>query len=173
MGCSCTKNIKNENDKEVLNEFQVNNEFQENNNSPNQIENILKDNNEKKETEQNIVDNLLPKNSEIIIQNQIENGGDKTLLKSIPKNNISLYKSITTNKITKEELENFLIEYKPLNDGVNIELRSPQLCENYTIYYGEWDIEKIYDTEGVYKFGQTMKNIWGTGKIIIQVEKEN
>ena len=142
MGCSCAKDIKNENDKEVLNEFEVNNEFQENNNNKEQIENILTDNNDKKETEPNNIDTLLPKNSEIIIQNQIENGGDKSLLKSNLKKNISPYKSITTNKITKEELENFFVEYKPLNDGVEIELRSPQLCENDTIYYGEWDIEK-------------------------------
>ena len=72
MGCSCAKDIKNENDKEVLNEFEVNNEFQENNNNKEQIENILTDNNDKKETEPNNIDTLLPKNSEIIIQNQID-----------------------------------------------------------------------------------------------------
>ena len=142
MGCSCTNNLKTENEKEVINDFELNKELRENNNNSNQIENILTDNNAKIENKENIIDSYLPKNSEIIIQNQKTSSEDKSVLKEKRKKNLSPFKPITTNKITKEELNNFFNEYTPLNDEVEVELRSPQLCENDAIYLGEWDIEK-------------------------------
>ena len=148
MGCSCKNNLKNENEKEVLNEFEVNNNFQETTKNPKELNDILTDNNIKRDTNHDSIKSDLRKNSEIMFQNQISERETKSKLKEKPKKNINknsnIYKSITTNEMTKEELEKFFNEYAPLNDGIKVELRTPQLCENGTIYYGEWDVEKNF-----------------------------
>ena len=48
----------------------------------------------------------------------------------------------SSNLITREELENLLNEYPPLNDDINVIINGLiQYENNNSIYYGEWDSE--------------------------------
>ena len=51
------------------------------------------------------------------------------------------YKSVNTSKIDPDELEELFKTYPPLNDGVEVEVRSPAQFNNKAIYLGEWDIK--------------------------------
>jgi hypothetical protein len=52
---------------------------------------------------------------------------------------LTSYKHITTDKIKQKELEDLFTLYPPLNDGVEVEVRSPAQFNNKVIYFGEWD----------------------------------
>ena len=54
------------------------------------------------------------------------------------------YKPITTDKIDQEELKELFRLYPPLDDNIEVEVRSPvqfNAFNNKVIYFGEWDIQ--------------------------------
>ena len=53
------------------------------------------------------------------------------------------YKHIATNKIDQKQLEELFKIYPPLNDDIDVEVRSPAQFSNKVIYFGEWDKKKI------------------------------
>ena len=49
------------------------------------------------------------------------------------------FKYITTEKIDQNELQELFDKYPPLDDGIEVEVRSPAEFSNKVIYFGEWD----------------------------------
>ena len=143
MGCSCRKNLNEEeiriekgNDlKEVSNIIDKENlnYSNNNNNNTNNTNNIIYKN-------QNV---LLSKKSKTF-QNTTSKEENTNQLNNLftfereNSKNSNDYKQIETNKITNEELNNFLSSCEPLNDLIEVEIRPTTLCENNSIYYGEW-----------------------------------
>ena len=177
MGCSCTQNIKVEN--EVVNPFEYNTDI--NNDDKN---NIINDNNQLFEKTQNPNDfenvliaeniintdsnieklksNLLPK-TEIIKTSINASQNMEQIPETTNYNTTNKYKQISTDKIPKEELDIFLKEYPPLSDNIILEIRPPTLLENEIIYYGEWDKEKnIRHGRGIqiWANGEKYKGYW-------------
>ena len=158
MGCSCLLR-KNENE-------DVNNEIK---NDQNDISNMIDIENNNKIANNN--DNINGNNdnaNNIIVSNQLNSIPGKNLLgltqlqlankraKSTPinpeeedKKEIYVessqenheYRQIESDLITSQELEEFLSAYKPLEDSIEVEIRPTTICENKTVYYGEWDIK--------------------------------
>ena len=199
MGCSCllrknnTEEVKKEinddyNNISKIDDIENNNNININNNNNQNIENNNINNNTNNNNYSNVIVSNQLKIKNKICQNSSQSQMENKRAKSTPlnqeednKENNSLkessndfeYKQIETDLITTEELQNFLSNYESLNDSVEVEIRPTTICENKTIYYGEWDKKKINDMEGGYKYGQMGQNIWAIGKITKQMEKEN
>jgi hypothetical protein len=142
MGCTCSKKLKTE--EEV--DFDPKNTEQEVNNTSN-----LFDIENNKNYNDNIkIENLkspvigqksktfvsAPTKDEDIINIQIFSELENEDFK-----NLKNYKQINTNLITKEELNTLLSNIQPFNDNIIVEIRPTTLCENKSIYFGEWDIK--------------------------------
>ena len=65
----------------------------------------------------------------------------KKFYEELDDNDQMNYKFITTDKIDQSELEELFKTYPPLNDGIEVEVRSPAQFNNKVIYFGEWDKE--------------------------------
>ena len=116
MGCVCTQ----EN-----NQFETKNEF-------NQIQNDI---------EEKFLKNKDLMNSLIKLQAIVRG---RYFRKNTIKNEINFeepltYEFITSDKINQNELEELFQKYPPLDDGIDVEVRSPAEFSNKVIYFGEWD----------------------------------
>ena len=81
---------------------------------------------------------------------------------------ITEFKTVKTNKITEEEIENLYKNY-PLNNDENIKIEKmpPVEFPNKVIYYGEWDIKnKIRHGRGIqiWTDGSKFSGCWKHGK---------
>ena len=181
MGCSCKKNLHEEEIRiEKVNGLKEVSKIIEK-------ENLNYNNNNNNNTNAN-TNNIIYKNQNVLLtkksktfQNTTskeENTNQLNNLFSFERENsknTNDYKQIETNKITNEELNNFLSSCEPLNDLFEVEIRPTTLCENNSIYYGEWvknnNIRhgrgiQIY-ANGAKYFGQWKKNhASGKGKLI-------
>ena len=169
MGCSCTKHIK---DEELVNSYHINNDENNINNekdiNKNDIEDIYNTNIKIKNKNMKNIE-LNNNNSKTL--DTTNNIVPKTQIDPEPKqqninNNKFPYKIITTDKIPTEELDKLLSEYTPLTDDIIVELKSPCLCDNEVIYYGEWDIENNY------RHGRGIQ-VWPNGEKYIGYWKNN
>ena len=157
MGCACVlrKDNVEEVNKEVNDQNNISNVIDiENNNLK------LNDNNNNDNKENNNKDN----NGNIIFNNQLKENNMNTLglgpskmdnkraksaqlnqyeetkeNNSLKDSNYFEYMQIESDIITPKELQEFLSNYESLNDSVEVEIRPTTICENKTIYYGEWD----------------------------------
>ena len=168
MGCSCllrknnTEEVKKEinddyNNISKIDDIENNNNININNNNNENIENNNINNNTNNNNYSNVIVSNQLKIKNKICQNSSQSQMENKRAKSTPlnqeednKENNSLkessndfeYKQIETDLITTEELQNFLSNYESLNDSVEVEIRPTTICENKTIYYGEWDKKK-------------------------------
>ena len=77
------------------------------------------------------------------------------------------FKFINTDKIDQNELEELFQIYPPLDDGVDVEVRSPAEFSNKVIYFGEWDKEKnLRHGRGIqiWSDGAKFLGCWKNGK---------
>ena len=160
MGCSCTKQLK----EELNNTYNIateENQIIDNNQNPEENKFDLNNNND--------INNINTKNSDILKSNQKLNKEiNNELNQYLPElnektnnnnNNTTPFTQIACDKITKEELDNFLSSNPPLDleDNINIELRPPNFLNNDIIYYGEWD------TKNNYRHGRGIQ-VWPNGE---------
>ena len=148
MGCVCTQ----EN-----NQFETKNEF-------NQIQNDI---------EEKFLKNKDLMNSLIKLQAIVRG---RYFRKNTIKNEINFeepltYEFITSDKINQNELEELFQKYPPLDDGIDVEVRSPAEFSNKVIYFGEWDKNNNLVEE--FKSGQTEQNFQDVGKMVKPAAKEN
>ena len=77
------------------------------------------------------------------------------------------YKLVNTDKITINELKDLFNVYPELNDGVEVEVRSPALFKNKVIYFGEWDkLNNLRHGRGIqlWSDGAKFLGCWKNGK---------
>ena len=154
MGCSCAKHLKEEQNN-TYNIPTEENQLAENNLNQEEANNDLINNNNDKINNNDFITNTktseklksyIKLNKEINDELNFNEQFNPELNEKKDSNNnknTKTYIEITTDKITKEDLNNFLLEYPPLDseENINLELRPPNLLENDIIYYGEWDPE--------------------------------
>ena len=118
MGCVCSQDDRN---------IEAKNEFYQNN----------------YDIEEKIKRNKTLMNSLIKLQSKIKGHYfRKNYKKNLNNQNTEeplTYKFITTNKIEQKQLEELFQLYPPLNDNIEVEVRSPAQFSNKVIYFGEWD----------------------------------
>ena len=73
----------------------------------------------------------------------------------------------TPRKITEEELNEVLHEYKPLNDDIEVQKLPPKIMEDGGYYFGEWTLDgKNRHGRGIYIYDNDAKYIgqWANDK---------
>ena len=154
MGCACLHNRINnligENNeiKEEEEDPDDNNNNNNINNTENQKENSIKERDSKNASDPNKKYSIIIGNQPQLTSNTLILNSSNNLLNRakssplLPKDGEDFhYKQIETNLITPEEFQEFCTTNVSLADSVQIEIRPSTLCENQTIYYGEWDIK--------------------------------
>ena len=152
MGCVCTQ----EN-----NQFEAKNEFYQNQN--NIEEKFLKD--------VNLMGSLIKLQAIMKGLYFRKNLTNKEIIQEEP----ITYQFINTDKIDQNELEELFQKYPPLDDGIEVEVRSPAEFSNNVIYFGEWDKNNdLRHGRGIQvwadgaKFSGCWKNGKACGKGILQ-----
>ena len=64
----------------------------------------------------------------------------ESLMINMDEKDLNRYTFVNTDKITPKDLQDLFNSVSPVNDGVEVEVRSPAQFENKVIYFGEWDI---------------------------------
>ena len=150
MGCSCllrkdnildiNQDVKNE-ENDVPNPIDIenNNKNIDSHNNYNNIiiNNKLKVNNDSNKNLGSGLSEMANKRAKSTPLNKDENNKENNSENDV-SNDIE-YKQIESDLITTQELQEFLSKNNPLEDSIEVELRPTTLCENKTIYYGEWD----------------------------------
>ena len=117
-------------------------------------------------TNPKLMDNLIRLQS--IVKGRYFRKNFKKILSNEIKEEPLTYKYITTNKVDQKTLEELFQLYPPLNDGIEVEVRSPaQFSNNKVIYFGEWDkINNLRHGRGIQIWldGATFLGCWKKGK---------
>ena len=103
-----------------------------------------------------LIQNLQPNNS-------INESNNKILLYEVDNENLeNINSSSREEEITNQDMSYLFSNYPPLKDGVKVLLKPSQLCENGTIYSGEWDEEGNRHGRGVqiYPDGSKYYGYW-------------
>ena len=89
------------------------------------------------------------------------------LKKDVSKDESITFKYINTEKIDQNELQELFDKYPPLDDGVEVEVRSPAEFSNKVIYFGEWDkVNNLRHGRGIqiWSDGAKFLGCWKNGK---------